>query len=78
MADDPFPPRPAIAAAQREQLRLLIATVLPANPFYKKKYPRADFAATVSGLEEFCERFPFTTKEEIDRKSTRLNSSHRT
>ena len=57
-----FPSRPAIAARQLEQLRDLLAAILPANKFYREKYAGLD--TTVSGLEDF-RRFPFTTKLEL-------------
>ena len=66
MADDSFPARPAIAASQLNQLRRLFTALLPANPFYTKKISQAGASATVTGLHGFSEKFPFTTKQEID------------
>ncbi len=65
MADDAFPGRSAIASSQLEQLRRLLAALVPANPFYTQKLSRAGVSATVASLGEFCERFPFTTKPEL-------------
>ena len=66
MADDSFPARPAIAASQLNQLRRLFTALLPANPFYTKKISQAGVPAAVASLREFSEKFPFTTKQEID------------
>jgi phenylacetate-CoA ligase len=64
-ADDSFPDRAAIAAAQLAQLRRLLGALVPANPFYARKFSRAGTAATVASLDEFAGRFPFTTKPEL-------------
>src|SRR5437773_1236378 len=65
MADDYCPARPAIASSQLQQLGRLLAALVPANPFYTKKFSRAGVTARVASLEEFTEQFPFTTKEEV-------------
>ena len=65
MADDYFPARPAIASSQLQQLGRLLAALVPAKPFYTKKFSRAGVTAKVASLEEFSEQFPFTTKEEV-------------
>src|SRR6266516_2113607 len=65
MADDSFPARSAIASSQREQLRRLLAALVPANSFYTQKFSRAGVTATVTDLDEFSEKFPFTTKQEL-------------
>ena len=65
MADESFLTRPAIESVQREQLERLLAALVPANPFYTEKYSRAGVTAVAAGLDEFSERFPFTTKQEI-------------
>ena len=65
MADDYFPARSAIASSQREQLRRLLAALVPANSFYTQKLARAGVTATVTCLNEFSEKFPFTTKQEL-------------
>jgi len=43
----------------------LLAALVPANSFYTQKSSRADVTATVTSLDEFSERFPFTTKQEL-------------
>ena len=65
MADDPFPARSAIASSQLEQLRRLLAALVPANSFYTRKFSRAGLTATVTSLAEFAEKFPFTSKQEL-------------
>src|SRR5216117_1764693 len=60
MADDYFPARSAIASSQREQLRRLLAALVPANSFYTQKLARAGVTTTVTCLNEFSEKFPFT------------------
>ena len=65
MADDSFPARPTIASSQLGQLRRLLAALIPANPFYTKKFSQAGVTARVPSLEEFSQTFPFTTKQEI-------------
>lgn len=65
MADDSFPARPAIASSQLEQLGRLLSALVPANPFYSKKFSQSGVIPKVASLEEFSRRFPFTTKEEV-------------
>jgi len=65
MADDSFLARPAIASSQLEQLRLLLARLVPANLFYTQKFSRAGVTATIASLAEYCEKYPFTTKQEL-------------
>ena len=65
MAADSFPARSPIASSQLEQLRRLLAAVIPANSFYTRKLPRAGVTATVASLDEYSEKFPFTTKQEL-------------
>jgi len=48
-----------------EQLRRLLAALVPANPFYTGKFSRAGVPPTVTRLGEFSEKFPFTTKQEL-------------
>src|SRR5207302_1102365 len=66
MADDSFLARPAIADSQLNQLRRLLTALLPANAFYTKKISQAGVPATAASLHEFSEKFPFTTKQDID------------
>ena len=65
MADDSFPLRSAIVASQLGQLRALLAALVPANAFYTQKFSRAGAIAAVASLEEFAQKYPFTTKQEI-------------
>ena len=65
MAADSFPARSTIASSQLEQLRRLLAALVPANLFYTEKFSRAGITATVACLDEFAEKFPFTTKQEL-------------
>src|SRR5206468_3034256 len=65
MAADPFPARSTIASSQLEQLRRLLAALVPANPFYTRKFSRAGVGAAVKSFDEFSEKFPFTTKQEL-------------
>jgi len=65
MAVDPFPARSAIASSQLELLCRLLAALVPANSFYTQKLSRAGVAAKLRSLDEFSEKFPFTTKQEF-------------
>ena len=65
MAAEAFPRRQVIAQRQSDQLRTLLRTILPANPFYAAKYDAANAPAKVTHLGDFYERFPFTTKTEL-------------
>lgn len=65
MAADSFPARSIIAASQLEQLRRLLAALVPANSFYTEKFSRAGVTANVTSLGDFSEKFPFTTKQEL-------------
>jgi phenylacetate-CoA ligase len=57
-----FPNRKEIETAQLAQLRQLLARVVPANPFYARKLSAA---GPINSLDQFRERVPFTTKEEL-------------
>ncbi|PYM16249.1 MAG: phenylacetate--CoA ligase, partial [Verrucomicrobia bacterium] len=65
MADDSFSARPAIASSQLQQLRRLLAALVPANRFYTEKFQASDVPQAVAGLEEYSAKFPFTTKQEV-------------
>jgi phenylacetate-CoA ligase len=65
MAGDNNASRSALASAQLDQLRALLAAVLPANRFYQEKFASAGLNASISGLEDFSARFPFTSKHEL-------------
>jgi phenylacetate-CoA ligase len=59
------PDREAIRGTQLEQLRALVAELIPANPFYSRKLQTAGAGFDVASLEDFSARFPLTTKAEI-------------
>ncbi|MBC8326127.1 MAG: AMP-binding protein [Verrucomicrobia subdivision 3 bacterium] len=65
MANAPSTSRKTIRARQLEQLRDLIRAVRPANAFYEKKLAAADIDDSIASLEDFAERCPFTTKDEL-------------
>src|SRR5258706_1346751 len=65
MTPIPHPDRAAIEAGQLEQLRSLVAELIPANKFYTRKFQAAGVGFDIASLEDFCARFPFTTKQEI-------------
>src|SRR5216117_243700 len=46
MAADSFPARSTIASSQLEQLRRLLAALVPANSFYTQKFSRAGVTTT--------------------------------
>jgi phenylacetate-CoA ligase len=58
-----FPDRPTIAAHQLGQLRQLLKSILPRNSLYQKKF--AGINPVIDSVEDFCKRFPFTTKSEL-------------
>lgn len=58
-----FPTREAIAFQQLAQLRRLLGAILPCNTFYRNKYAGLD--PSITSLEDFQTRFPFTTKPEL-------------
>jgi phenylacetate-CoA ligase len=57
--------RETIRARQLEQLRDLIRAVRPANAFYETKLGGAGIDDSIASLEDFTERCPFTTKNEL-------------
>jgi phenylacetate-CoA ligase len=57
------PTREAVASHQLAQLRRLLAAILPDNAFYRDKLAGIDPA--IASLEDFSNRFPFTTKQEL-------------
>jgi len=77
---DAFPDRRTIAAEQLVQLRLLLGALLPGNRFYRAKLSAAGVVADIGSLDEFSQRFPFTTKEEIveDQRSNPPYGTHLT
>jgi len=65
MPSSEHPGRAAMASAQLEQLRELVAELIPANKFYTQKLEAAGAGFDVSSLADFSARFPFTTKAEL-------------
>jgi phenylacetate-CoA ligase len=65
MADSVHPDRAAIESAQLEQLRSLVAELIPANKFYTQKLQAAGVGFDIASLADFSARFPFTTKAEL-------------
>jgi len=59
------PDRAAIEAAQLEQLRTLVAELIPANKFYSRKLQGAGVGFDLASLADFSRRFPLTTKAEL-------------
>lgn len=57
--------RDQIRASQIEQLRSLLAEIVPSNRFYSSKFSAAGLGFDVSSIDDFSRRFPFTTKTEI-------------
>lgn len=57
--------RSEIEALQLEQLRSLVAEVIPANKFYTQKLQAAGVGFDIASLADFVARFPFTTKPEL-------------
>jgi phenylacetate-CoA ligase len=55
--------RNQIEALQLSKLRALVASIVPANPFYTRKL--APGFTAVQSLADFRARFPFTTKHEV-------------
>ena len=65
MADHVHPNRAAIESLQLEQLRSLVAELIPANKFYTQKLQAAGVGFDIGSLVDFSARFPFTTKAEL-------------
>jgi len=65
MADGAHPDRAAIEAGQLEQLRSLVAELIPANSFYTRKLQSVGVGFDIASLTDFSARFPFTTKAEL-------------
>src|SRR6266511_1824714 len=60
-----FPDRSVIGSHQVVQLRRLLAALIPANGFYAKKLLAVGLTADIRSLDEFAQKVPFTTKQEI-------------
>lgn len=65
MAGSVYPDRAALASAQLEQLRELLAGLIPANKFYSRKLEASGAGFDIASLADFSARFPFTTKSEL-------------
>src|SRR5262245_46560904 len=65
MASSAHPDRAAIESAQLEELRTLVAELIPANKFYTQKLESVGVGFDVASLSDFSARFPFTTKSEL-------------
>ncbi len=59
--------RAALEAGQLESLRALLTELIPANRFYTCKLQEAGRGFDVASLEDFFQRYPFTTKDELVR-----------
>ena len=57
--------RSDLESLQLEQLRSLIAELIPANKFYTQKLQAAGVGFDIASLADFSARFPFTTKAEL-------------
>ena len=58
------PNRRAIESDQLDKLCSLLS-LLPSNPFYRRKLQAAGITPSLSGLEDFSKRMPFTLKQEL-------------
>lgn len=59
------PTREVIRAEQLEKLQRLLALTETSNAFYRRKYAHLARPWVVESLGDFCERFPFTSKDEL-------------
>jgi len=57
--------RESLRSIQLERLNSLISEILPSNRFYTAKLGRAGINGPVESLDEFQNKSPFTTKEEL-------------
>ncbi|MFQ5528519.1 MAG: phenylacetate--CoA ligase family protein, partial [Thermoanaerobaculia bacterium] len=62
---DLFASREDLERHQLDQLRSLLRQIVPGNSFYSERLRAAGLDATVSDLEDFRQRMPFTTKVEL-------------
>src|SRR5262245_33175312 len=60
-----FLDRRALADLQSQRLRVLLAEVLPRNPFYARKLKQAGLTAADLDSPGGFRRLPFTTKAEL-------------
>ncbi len=67
----PFLNREQIEARQLEQLRSLIAALIPSNSFYSNKLADCGFEKGVLSVSDFVSKCPFTNKQEaVDDQAT--------
>ncbi len=57
--------RPALVRLQEEKLRALLHEILPANPFYARKFAEAGIAPSAICSLDDLRQIPFTTKAEL-------------
>ena len=65
MTSLPHPDRTSIEHDQFLKLRVLLAELIPRNPFYSNKLKLAGIGPEISSLDDFLERMPFTSKKEL-------------
>lgn len=65
MAESSIESRDSLRCAQLNGLRRLFSEILPSNRFYSKKLRDAGVAANVESIEDFSNRYPVTTKQEL-------------
>jgi phenylacetate-CoA ligase len=65
MPSSVHPDRATIESAQLEELRTLVAELIPANKFYTQKLESVGVGFDVASLADFSARFPLTTKSEL-------------
>ena len=58
-------PSAQLASAKLDHLRKLIGRLIPANRFYAPILESAGVDASIATLEDFCDRVPFTTKQQL-------------
>lgn len=64
-SNDRSPDPETLRRIQLASLRILMAELLPANRFYARKWEGTGLTPELGSLEEFFERAPFTTKQEL-------------
>lgn len=57
--------RADIQSVQLSKLNALLEAVIPANPFYAKKYENAGLTLPLQRLDDFYAKAPFTVKQEL-------------
>ena len=64
---DRFPDRSRIEELQLGKVRSLLKAIVPANPFYSRKFAGLDLPSASASLESFCKNVPCTTRHELVR-----------